>query len=349
MNRRFISLCTIVASLLGSCIPVIEIEDCFDHFDNDGNGLADCNDEECTDTPWCQAIEGFRYISQEPYFMGSPEDEEGRALDEVHHQVTLSSNWWMQGSEVNQELFFAVTGWNPSANIDCMICPVDSISWFDATAFANLYSSTMGLAPAYQISGIECASGALAASDPAFCWNDTDGGIAFAQVMVADPYDGSGYRLPTEAQWEWSARARSVDAFGAGEGLLASSGDDCSGALPLTNDAMLDDMAWYCGNSINRTHASGNKDANGFGLVDIRGNVREWVWDWYEPFVTDAVVDPVGPVSGTHRVVRGGAFDSTPAALRNAARASARPEVHYGQIGMRLMLNEASSQSLPSR
>ncbi len=125
----------------------------------------------------------------------------------------------------------------------------------------------------------------------------------------------AGGRLPTEAEWEYAARAGSTEAW---------YGD-------------LDDIAWYERNSGNRTHDVAEKRANKFGLYDMLGNVWEWVFDWYDAnfYSYSRSKDPAGPDSGDSRVLRGGSWDYNPAMARVSARYSSDPRYRNYDVGVR--------------
>jgi formylglycine-generating enzyme required for sulfatase activity len=131
------------------------------------------------------------------------------------------------------------------------------------------------------------------------------------------------YRLPTEAEWEYAARAGTTTAY--------SFGND-------TDD--LDRHAWYWTNSGGKTHPVGRKEANAWGLYDMHGNVWEWVQDWYgkDYYAKSTARDPSGPFGGSHRVLRGGGWYGRARDLRSADRTGFTPETHYEHFGFRLAL-----------
>ena len=130
---------------------------------------------------------------------------------------------------------------------------------------------------------------------------------------------GNRYRLPTEAEWEYAARA-------------GTTGDRYA--------ANLDAIAWYDDNSEGRTHPVGQKAPNAWGLHDMLGNVYEWVADWYDSYPRGTVTDPRGPASGSFRVTRGGGWVSIAGACRSSDRNGGAPGNRYGNLGFRLLRTE---------
>ena len=122
-----------------------------------------------------------------------------------------------------------------------------------------------------------------------------------------------GYRLPTEAEWEYAARAGTTGA----------------------RYGELDKIAWYKSNSGSKTHAVGGKQPNKWGLHDMLGNVYEWTWDWYGPYSAGSQQDPVGPASGSHRVCRGCSWYRAARGCRAAGRSSYAPSRRLHSLGFR--------------
>jgi formylglycine-generating enzyme required for sulfatase activity len=124
------------------------------------------------------------------------------------------------------------------------------------------------------------------------------------------------YRLPTEAEWEYAARAGTIGSYAGG----------------------LDAMAWYDENSGGRTHPVAKKQANAWGLYDMHGNVWEWTADWYaSSYSSGAVTDPTAPSTGSYRVARGGSWDYVARSCRSAARSVISPGGRYSSLGFRLL------------
>jgi formylglycine-generating enzyme required for sulfatase activity len=224
------------------------------------------------------------YVRIEPgrFTMGSPGGEEGRDDDEVQHEVRITRAFALKKTEVTQGEWKAVMGNNPSYFKDCGDdCPVEQVSWLDTLEFLNKLSNREGLQRCYdgqRFVGLDC----------------------------------TGYRLPTEAEWEYAARAGTT---GARHGAL-------------------DDVAWHSGNSGSKTHAVGTRAANAWGLHDMMGNVLEWTQDWYGPYA-GAANDPQGPASGELRVNRGGSWHNDARYARSALRFWLPPAVRHGVLGFR--------------
>ncbi len=145
-----------------------------------------------------------------------------------------------------------------------------------------------------------------------------------AQAYIAwlSQETGAGYRLLTEAEWEYACRAGKQTRF--------YWGDD-------PNNEEIDDYAWYDGNSESKTHDAGQKKPNAWGLFDMSGNVWEWCQDWYGNYSSGAQKDPKGPKSGSSRVLRGGSWDDNAVYLRSAFRSRYAPAFSYYDIGFRVV------------
>ena len=232
------------------------------------------------------------------FMMGSPVGELGRNANETQHQVTLTRSFLVKATETTQAEWRALMGSNPSNLADCGgNCPVENVNWNAAVDYCNALSQQQGLEPCYDavrnFLGLDC----------------------------------QGYRLPTEAEWEYAARAGTTTAFYTGGITNTVCG-------PV--DPNLDAAGWYCGNSMD-THpvASPSKTPNDWGLYDMLGNVFEWTGDWYSEYPSVEVTDPAGPPSGDARVGRGGGWFYVAEAARSAYREREIPGYERDYLGFR--------------
>ena len=219
------------------------------------------------------------------FVMGSPEDEEGRLSRERLHEVRITRSFALSRTPVTQGVYGRVMGSNP-ASIEGEDLPVVDVSWFDAVAFCNRLSELEGLRPAYRIEGEEVE------------W-----------IEGAD-----GYRLPTEAEWEYAARAGTQEVW---------AGTSSKEELPR-----------YA-NLGGRLAPVGGLLPNAWGLHDMSGNVWEWCWDRFGDY-PDSATDPTGPPSGSGRVFRGGSWWLDPRLARVAYRFRRHPSDASGAQGFRL-------------
>lgn len=242
------------------------------------------------------------------FLMGSPKDEPGRSDDEIQHEVEITYPFLMMETEVTQGQYaaaLAAQGFaiNPQevttaafaaimnrrhqdgSNVDrhrhCSLAsvgrehPVGCVTWFDVVGYANWLSVQEGLEKCYELKGEE--------------------------VTWPKQQRCKGYRLPTEAEWEYAGRGGQLQQY-------AGSND-------------IDEVAWYEGNSNGLSQPVGKKKANLWGLHDMSGNVYEWVWDWYAPFELEDRKDPIGAMrDGSSRVLRGGPWSGVARYVRVAFR-----------------------------
>ena len=195
------------------------------------------------------------------------------------------------------------------------------MSWCDAVIFANKLSELEGLEPAYQL-----PSGFSMSMSDDQC-RELDGRVFWRE-------SANGYRLPTESEWEYAARAGSRDRYAG-----TNSDDPCDYANvgnPSAKEAFGWSTAFSCEDGAQVLAPVGSYRPNGWGLYDMTGNVWEWCWDLYGAYPTSASVDPVGAGSGSVRVGRGGSWLSGPSDVRVADRLRRRPSSARNNLGLRL-------------
>jgi formylglycine-generating enzyme required for sulfatase activity len=292
-------------------------------------------------TPVMAAIPGGKFS------MGSPSMEYDRAaFQEYRHEVAVSG-FYLAGREVTAGEFrrFAQdTGYRTSAekaggairyneaagkweagegydwrrpgfNQDDDH-PVVNVSWFDAVEYCNWLSAREGFNPAYRIAGEQVR------------WDRS----------------ANGYRLPTEAEWEYACRAGTATPFSSGERITTAQAN-YNGGEPYFNNGR--------GIFRKRTMPAASFPPNPWGLYDMHGNVWEWCWDIYGLFYTsgpegvteppDLSIDPAGADTGAYRVNRGGGWASPGKSLRSAARSGDYPETAGGSLGFRIARNRQGS------
>ena len=205
----------------------------------------------------------------------------------------VSKDMYVMDAEASQALYVAVMGRNPSSNrslkVKCSSCPVTDISWFDSIKFANRLSKISGLRPCYVIK---------------------DGVVSWPKGTSC-----KGFRLPTEAEWEYAARAQTETSY--------------SGSDDHTR------VGWFLGNSAQHLQDSRKLSSNDFGLYDLSGNVWEWCWDRYGSYSRGVYLDPIGNRKGGERGRRGGAFDSGSHTV--SARSGLDPREKNRSVGVRLV------------
>jgi formylglycine-generating enzyme required for sulfatase activity len=280
-------------------------------------------------------LEGFAYVKAGSFMMGASDWEIGSELwyEKPQHAVTLTRNFFMQETEVTNAQFanvmnraitnFSITvnsmgiyintgakeklmdltaenigiqfdGYTFSVKQGMADYPCVGVTWYGAMAYCKFLSDIEGLNPAVIVSN----------------WSINR--------------SANGYRLPTEAEWEYACRAGTVTSYFNG---------DMAAEFP--SDLNLDSVGWYVANSDKIPHAVGQKPANPWGLFDMHGNANEWCYDWYAQYTGASVQDPVGALTGTNKVVRGGHYDSYPYVCKSSWRTGWSPDLGNYVSGFR--------------
>jgi formylglycine-generating enzyme required for sulfatase activity len=292
-----------------------------------------------TDDGQIEVPAGFVAIPPGTFMMGSPTTEPGRWIEETQHQVTLTHGIYAQITEVTNQQYMEMAQWaydhgyvtattsglydNLDGSTQIMktlgagnyemtfsggvfSCvnpthPVKFVTWYGSVAYCDWLSLQQGLPRAYSHSTWQCNSG--------------------------NPYTAAGYRLPTEAEWEYACRAGTQTPFNTGSCLDAGTEANYRGSVfPYPGCPTGPYVGW--------TVPVGNYPANAFGLYDMHGNVFEWCNDWYGDYV-GTVTDPAGPGAGSYRVIRGGDWNYYAHNCRSAYRISDYPFPAYFILGFR--------------
>lgn len=263
------------------------------------------------DTSNMNIPENFVLIKGGTFQMGSPESEAWRCADEMQHSVTVS-DFYMSVYELTQAEYRELTGNNPS-NFSGDELPVENISWLDAVRYCNARSEKENLTPAYTVDG------------QSVTWDRS----------------ADGYRLPTEAEWEYACRAGTTTPFHT-ENSISAEEANYYGHYPYEiedNYFSQGNLSTKPGEYRQTTVAVNSFAPNKWGLYNMHGNVSEWVWDYYGDYGTSAQTDPAGAETGTLRVYRGGGWNDFAKNMRSAYRATMEQSKGSFNIGIRLVRN----------
>jgi len=284
----------------------------------------------------------FNLLPAGTFTMGSPDGsgsepyEPGRSSKETQHEVTLTRSFYMQTTEVtnkqwNTIIFDSGLGAKPSTSHTGDTYPVETVNWYEAAYFANRLSIIESRTPCYTLNNCNA--------------NVPGAGMVCDSVDISETC--TGYQLPTEAQWEYAARATTTTAYANPVYFDASNSEVAYGF-----NTNLHAMGWYSYNNSMENHSAETayeagtkpvaaKQANRWGLYDMHGNVREWCQDWWDgsAYSADPVTDPMGDPTGSYRVARGGRWDSIARIVRSAQRSSTTPGTIDVIQGFRLVLH----------
>jgi formylglycine-generating enzyme required for sulfatase activity len=219
------------------------------------------------------------------------------------HTVNFVFDFWMDTTEVTQDDYNAIMGVNPSFHTGDLCRPVERLTWFDAALYCNARSKRSGLDTVYKFKGVVGIPGS--------------GCTGLVDITI--DYSVMGYRLPTEAEWEYACRGETTTEY-------------------YWGSASSSNYAWYIANSANSTHPVAKKLPNNFNLYDMSGNAIEWCNDWYEPASNEPQTNSIGPSNGTHRILRGGSFAYEVTEIRSAYRSKSIPINSYNDGGFRVVL-----------
>lgn len=277
-------------------------------------GKAEMEAEEITVESTQETSENFVLISGGSFQMGSPEDEAWRLEDEAQHTVTVG-DFYMSIYELTQAEYQEIVGENPSSFSGDDL-PVENVSWLDAVRYCNARSEKEGLTPAYTIDG------------QTITWNRS----------------ADGYRLPTEAEWEYACRAGTVTPFHT-ESSISAEEANYYGHYPYEiedNYFSQENLTTKPGEYRQTTVAVDSFSPNSWGLYNMHGNVGEWVWDYYGAYDAETPENPTGASTGTLRVYRGGGWNDFAKNLRSAYRAALAEDKGSFNIGIRLVRGAVS-------
>ena len=227
------------------------------------------------------------------FLMGS-DDPLAPSLPAPEHEVTVS-RFSIGQHPVTQAQYLAVMENNPS-HFNYLVNesnhPVETVSWFDAVEFCNKLSLQEGLEQVYSINGMD----------------------------VTQDITKTGYRLPTEAEWEYAAKG----------------GNGMGSYTMYAGSNTVGDVAWYSGNSTTSRIVKG-RSPNGLNIYDMSGNVWEWCWDWYGPYQAGSAENPTGPENGTKRIMRGGSWNDPAEEARTIYRNDQEPDKLSSNCGFRIV------------
>ena len=236
---------------------------------------------------------------QKAFLMGVPG---GEHYEMPVHAVTFSYHFWIDTSEVTRQDYNSLM----DLALDNTTAPITGVNWYDAALYCNARSKRDKKDTVYRYTAV----------------NGTPGNNCTVQDLTMNK-DALGYRLPTEAEWEYASRAGSQEAY-----FWGSDRQD------------MDQYVWYRDNSDNSIHPVGRKKPNAFKLYDMYGNAWEWCNDWFgaDYYGNSPSIDPDGPATGQERVLRGGSYANSDYFAQSGVRSKIAPAAANGTIGFRVVL-----------
>lgn len=305
-----------IISLLLSLSLIFSLAACSQSENENSNSSETEPSQSSSEVADMKVPDNFVLIKGGSFQMGSPDSEAWRSADETQHSVTVS-DFYMSKYELTQKEYEEITGSNPS-NFKGDNLPVENISWLDAVAYCNARSEKDGRAPVYTIDGQNVS------------WDRS----------------ANGYRLPTEAEWEYACRAGTTTPFYM-ENSPSAEDANYYGHYPYEiedNYFSQGNLEVKPGEYRQTTVPVDSFSENPYGLYNMHGNVSEWVWDYYGEYGADEQTDPAGPTSGTLRVYRGGGWNDFAKNMRSAYRATLEQNKGSFNLGIRLVLNAAPGE-----
>ena len=269
------------------------------------------NQSQPTITPTKSQDDELLSISGGTFEMGSPDGEAQRENDELQHEVTID-DFYISPYEVTQKEYQEIMGENPSQFTGDNL-PVENVTWYDALNYCNALSLQEGLEPVYTI------------DEENVTWDRSK----------------NGYRLPSEAEWEYACRATTSTPFNT-ENSISDQQANYYGHYPYLieeNYFSQDNLETQPGEYRETTIDVGSFEPNKWDLYDMHGNVGEWCYDYYGEYDLNSTNNPIGVTSSNTKVYRGGGWNDYAKHLRSSYRASLEPTQAMSNIGFRIVRN----------